>query len=108
VVRLADKYYPFNTSIPLEIPLKTPSSKLGLRCRFALKSIQNSEYDLILEDVRPKEDQNGYQLIIHDPFEMPSHHSFNTYTQANTTIDYFIVPKITSFDKSLAAYGADK
>jgi hypothetical protein len=97
-----------NMSLHLDYPLKTPNVNLGLRARFQQKKYESRYSDLLLKDVRPFDDKDGYSLIIHDPFEIPSASSFHTYTLPNRTVEYLIVPKITSFEESLAEYGADE
>jgi hypothetical protein len=89
----------------LDYPVKRSKQfKLGFSGQFAQPRIAASEGFVIFTDIRPKDPRDGYHLIIHDPYEIPSDRSANFYTLPNRTTEYFIVPKISSIDDSLEGY----
>lgn len=59
-------------------------------------------FTYVLEDVRPKEEFEGWHLIVHDPFVVPSDASTRIQTLPNRTVEYFIDPKIIRLDETLA------
>ena len=105
-VRLAD--YTSRAPIgddPLDYPVKGPKTKgIGFEAVFQQHKFKIDININVLTDIRPKEYLDGYHLIIHDPYEIPSEKSVNIFTLANTTTEYLIDPKIVSFDESFKNY----
>lgn len=64
--------------------------------------------EIIITDVRPKDDRDGVHMIIHDPFELPSDKSKNFYTMGNRMVQYLIVPKISKIDETLEDYDPEE
>jgi hypothetical protein len=93
----------------LMYPLKGPKfHKLGFDGSFRQQKYPISHISRILTDVRPKDARDGFHLIIHDPYEIPSDRSVNFYTLANQTVEYLIDPKITSIDDTLRSYDPEE
>jgi hypothetical protein len=93
----------------LKYPVKGPKHhEAGLEAYLAQPKVKYSELVHVLSDVRPKEDRDGFHLIIHDPFEVPSDKSVNIFTLANQTVEYFIKPKIISFDDTFKSYDLEE
>lgn len=65
-------------------------------------------FQFVIKDVRPKDDRDGFHMIIHDPFVVPSDASVNFYTLSNRTVEIFIKPKIVKLDESLMDYAPEK
>lgn len=94
-----------NESNELEYPLKGPVSTLfGFDGKFDRPKFKRVFFERVITDVRPKDDRDGYHLIIHDPYTVASDASLNIQTVTNRSVRYLIDPKIVSFDESLADY----
>lgn len=110
VVRLSD--YTSKGPIgdePLKYPVKGPRfHELGLKGIFDQPKVKFMKTVSIITDIRPKEDRDGYHLIIHDPYEIPTDKSVNVFTLANQTVEYLISPKVISFDKTLRKYSLEE
>jgi hypothetical protein len=97
----------------LDYPVKgSPNTNIGFYGNFAQKKMESLTYEetdsIVLTDIRPKDDRDGFHLIIHDPYEIPSDRSVNFYTLANQTVEYLIDPKITSIDDTLRSYDPEE
>jgi hypothetical protein len=100
----------------LDYPVKGPvNSNLGFFGIFKTLKLQRSNDDqadqvknhvhqIALIDVRPKEDREGIQMIIHDPYNVASDKSVNFFTLNNQEVDYLIAPKIVMIDETLEGY----
>lgn len=49
----------------------------------------------------PSEVLDGFHLIFHDPFEIPSRHSAHYYTMTNQTLNFLILPELVLHDESI-------
>jgi hypothetical protein len=93
----------------LNYPVKGPKHhEIGFEADLDQPKVKFSRLVRFITDVRPKEDRDGYHLIIHDPFEIPSDNSVNIFTMANRTVEYFINPKIISFDETFRSYDLEE
>lgn len=96
-------------SEPSDLPLKGPATtSLGFEAIFGQPKYKRNFFERVFTDIRPKEDRDGYHLIIHDPFTVASHASVNIHTLPNRSVEYFIDPKIVSHDESLADFSPDE
>jgi hypothetical protein len=106
IIRLADytARRPFGDE-ELEYPVKGPrSNKHGFQGTFDQPKVKVSDSVIVFTDIRPKEVRDGFHLIIHDPYEIPSEKSVNVFTLTNQTVEFLINPKIVSFDETLRTY----
>lgn len=86
-------------------PLRTHHSILGLYGLLQLKPFDASQ-EII--DWHESEVLDGYRLIFHDPFELPSSNSPQFQTLTHHYVDYLIIPKMTSVDDSILNYTPDE
>lgn len=57
-----------------------------------------------LKDISIKNDIDGYQLYLHDPFELPSSFSVKYLVRKNQGLDFNIIPQINMIDDSIIDY----
>ena len=89
----------------LKAPLKVTNSDLGLNGKLNWKRFIDSK-DLLR--LHPSEVLDGYRLIFHDPFELPSPNSPTFLTLAHYFVEYLIVPRMTTVDDSILDYTPDE
>lgn len=86
----------------LKNPLKTINSELGLDGTLP----QRMDYTgpLIFKKSHQSEIFDGFHLLFHDPYELPSFDSSHFYSPPWKFMNYWIIPEITSYDDSLKDY----
>lgn len=95
-----------------EYPIKASSYDQGLRGY--LKILHKQRPDDPLNQRQEfyshytSEDKDGYQLIFHDPFEIPSDHSISFYTQKDHEKTFKITPEFVTYDETFADYSLEE
>lgn len=90
------------SSVELEYPLRTDSQEYGLSARFVQGTFNKTvEWRNLFEDSHPSEVLDGFRLIFHDSFELPSMSSTQFYTLTNHSIKFLITPEKADIDDSL-------
>jgi hypothetical protein len=84
------------------------TTNTGFEADFQQPKRTMASFQLVIYDVRPTEVRDGYHLIFHDPFALPSKHSMNFQTQTNRSSEFFINPKIVYLHESLVDYGPEE
>jgi acid-sensing ion channel, other len=104
-----DKY--FDKPKLHEYPLKTPDYTMGLEISFehsiAYDGYWGPKTDFVNHS-HPSLVQDGYKLVLHDPFEVPSTEAHQFYTRVSETFEVEITPEVTSFDVSLEQYSPEE
>lgn len=67
-----------------------------------------SMFSNIYEDIHPSEIKDGFTLIFHDPFEVPTESSVQVQTLPNRKINFLVTPELISVDESLFAYSPEE
>lgn len=104
-----------------EYPLKTTDYQLGLDIAFDyrifngnVKTFNEIQAQLggnmkeFLNFSHPSKVQDGYKLILHDPFEVPSPESHQFFTIPHEIYEIEITPEITKFDESIKDYSPEE
>jgi len=84
-----------NQRKPTKMPKKISTSKAGLWVGFGTTH---------LEDEGVENDFNGYVVLFHDPFELPSKMSKIVNTNFDIRTEVFVDPQLNSLDESLNDY----
>lgn len=93
----------------LKKPLRTFNYNLGLTAEFQQGPMdQTDEWSNLFLDAHPSEIIDGFHLIFHDPFELPSSSSQQFYTLTELKVDYLVSPEMTSIDESLYDYSFEE
>jgi Amiloride-sensitive sodium channel len=86
----------------LQYPVKGPKNGIGLVCLFRMLHFINKKIDInILNETRPVENRDGFQLMVHDPFEVLSENAVHLFAVAQNTLFFKVIPEIMGFDDSL-------
>lgn len=94
--------YEFYVREQLQYPLKGSKNGLGLKCEFRMLHFINQKAGInVFNETRPHESRNGFQLMVHDPFEVLSKDASHLFAVASKTSFFNVVPEILGFDDSL-------
>lgn len=92
----------------LDYPAKVPNYKVGLHMECYYKQqrrLARGHAEYIHEPFyRPTETRQGFRLMFHDPFELPSMSSYQYYFTPSFTRNYLIVPEVMRLDDSMLKY----
>lgn len=89
----------------MDYPVKGPKfHKHGFEGNFEQPEVKITELVNFFTDIRPTEHRDGFNLIIHDPYEVPSDQSKNIFTMANQTVEYLINPIFVTFDEEFRTF----
>jgi hypothetical protein len=90
--------------IQLEYPLKGPKNGWGLSGEFGTTRDIDSKTVYIMNKTSPDETRNGFQLMLHDPFEVVSDEAVQLFPVCHKVNDYSIKPEVFGYDESLLAF----
>jgi hypothetical protein len=80
------------------------ASQAGLKTEINQKQWRfNSSFNLY-ENIHDSEVLEGFNLIIHDPFEVSSDDSIHVQTLMHQTVDLFVTPQVTEIENSLIEF----
>lgn len=88
----------------LEYPVKTLNKNLGLFLKLVPNQYRTGNSMNIFENVHRSDVKDGFHLIFHDPFEIPSESSSYFQAVSNRTLNYFVTPELAEIDESLLDY----
>lgn len=89
-------------------PLRVASASDTLHLRFHRHKDESGPYNILLKDVRPKEDIEGYHFIIHDTYVIPSKSSYNFNSIMGKFTRYLIDPQVIGFEESIRDVDQDE
>lgn len=90
---------------PVDYPLKGSKNGLGLKCSFEMLQYINDTMDVnIFNETMPFESRDGFQLMVHDPFEVISESAVNFFAPTGEIFHFHVEPEITSFDESFVDF----
>ena len=101
-----DRFVFFAQKKPKTNVLRTTKPDLGLilTLKQLVDKMKFGDREYLFEDSLPSEVNDGFKIIIHDPFELPSVDSTKFYSLTDHTVDYLIDPVMTNIDESLLDY----
>jgi hypothetical protein len=86
----------------LEYPLKGPENEIGLYVQIVQIQFREDRIENVYNDIHKSEITDGFHLLIHAPFEVPSlQDSTHVQTLTNQTLEIRIIPELISLDDSL-------
>jgi hypothetical protein len=89
----------------LEYPLKGPKNGVGLESVFRIKQYIKRRFNTyIFNETKPDETRNGFQLMVHDPFEVLSDDAVHLFAVTSETFNYNVVPIVSSYDETLVDF----
>jgi hypothetical protein len=84
----------------LVYPLKGPKNHVALDLQFATLEYNKNYYN----ETKPDEMRNGYQFMLHEPFEVLSDDAIPLFAITGEKLNYFIVPEKMSYDESIVDF----
>lgn len=62
----------------------------------------------LFANIHASQVKDGFSLLIHDPFEVPSDDSVHVQTVTNQTINFLVTPEVIQIDESLMDFEPKK
>lgn len=92
---------------PLDYPLKGPPSSLGIYMELSFEQSRGHGLENVYEDVHSSHVKDGFQLLIYEPFDVPSKDSVEVQALNHQSATFLVTPKITQIEDSMLQLDLD-
>lgn len=92
----------------LDYPLKGPLGGSGLYVYINPRQWRVDGVEILFTDVHSSQIKDGFEVLIHEPFEVPSKDSVEVQALSHQTITFLVTPEITQIEDSMKQLNPDE